>query len=266
MERVNVGAVEVTALSDCLMVYPASSVYAKAGGDLDRYSKYLTDDGSVELNCACFLIRADGHTVLVDAGMGPESDGQLMIELEAAGVSADEVEMVIFTHLHGDHTGWNVDRENGNPTFRNARYLVERGDWDQLAADDPPSNSFTRDFEPLVQAGCLEPIDLDYRLTDSLLATSIPGHTPGHLGVSIESEGDRCLLIGDAMLSAIDIEEPDWENTYDRDSDTARQTRLTLVEELEANSSLVGATHLPVPSLGHIVSDQGGRVWRTLGS
>jgi len=266
MERESVGDVEVTALSDCLMVYSASSIYPKAGDDMQRYSAYLTEDGSVEMNCACFLLRADGATVLMDAGLGPESDGQLMSELEQAGVAPGDIDVVIFSHLHGDHTGWNVDRDSGQPKFPNARYLVERRDWEQLLAQDPPARSFDRDFQPLQAADSIEPIDLDHRLTDSLVATSIPGHTPGHLGVAIESGGERGLLIGDSMLSAIDIEEPDWENSYDRDSDTARQTRRELVERLEADATLVGAAHLPVPSLGHVVRAEGRLVWRGLGS
>ena len=266
MERVSVGDVEVIALADCLMTYPASSVYTQAGDELQRYSAYLTEDGGLEMNCACFLLRADGATVLVDTGMGPEQDGRLMAELAEAGVAPGEVEIVIFTHPHGDHTGWNIDRESGQPNFPNARYLVSRPDWEQEREGETPSASFARDLEPLEALGCLELIDLEHRLTDSLVATPTPGHTPGHLGVAISSGGEQGFLWGDALLSALDVEEPDWTNSYDGDSDTARQTRHTLLERVEADSALVGAAHLPPPSLGRIVRVEGRRVWRAVAS
>ena len=149
MQRVMVGAVEVIGLLDMVKSYGAAGVYAEVADRLGEYSDLLETNGGVTLSFASFLLRGDGRTVLVDTGNGPEADGRLMEELAQAGVRPEEVDTVLFTHLHGDHTGWNLDRDTGHARFARARYLVPRGDWDHYRAQDPAPNSFTRDVMPL---------------------------------------------------------------------------------------------------------------------
>ena len=77
-----------------------------AGEALRHYAHHLDAEGRVPLNFGCFLLRADGRTVLVDTGNGPEADGTLMAQLSEAGVQPGDIDTVVFTHLHGDRVGF----------------------------------------------------------------------------------------------------------------------------------------------------------------
>lgn len=261
MRHVKVGNVDVFALVDNVMAYPASSVYPNAG-DLSRFNQHLDADGGVALNFGAFLVR-DGDTVLlVDTGWGPEYNGRLFDELAQTGVAPDAVTAVTFTHLHGDHTGWNLDRESGKPLFPNARYLVPKLDWDHYTAEG--ADSFTRDVQPLESLGCLELIEGEHRFSQSLLAVPTPGHTPGHTSVAIVSGTERGIILGDVVISPIDAEEPDLTNSFDWDHDIARETRRKLLERAVAENALIGASHLPAPGLGHFVRLDSRTSWRPL--
>ena len=135
MQKTTVGSIEITALVDLVQSYPATTVYPGVG-DTARFARHLDADGNVPLGFASFLVRDLETLLLVDTGWGPEHGGQLISELSAAGVKPPDVTHVLFTHLHGDHTGWNIDRETGRPIFANARYLAPKADWDHFDAQD----------------------------------------------------------------------------------------------------------------------------------
>jgi glyoxylase-like metal-dependent hydrolase (beta-lactamase superfamily II) len=259
MQRVRVGDVEVIALFDMASPTNAARVYASAGDALQRYSGYLDAEGQVSLDYYCFLLRADGRTVLVDTGNGPEAQGQFPSELEAAGIKPADIDNVVFTHLHGDHTGYNLDRETGKPLFANARYLVPRGDWDANKAS--PARSFTRDVEPLEALGVLDLFEGERALTPSLITLPTPGHTPGHTAIVVNSGGQQAYIIGDAFLTQIDVEELEWVTTWDADAEDTVRSRRLLADRIEAVDALVGASHLP-SGLGRFVLTEGRRTWR----
>lgn len=263
MKRTQVGEIEITALVDGGFTFPVERVYAEAGAAIEPFRHYLDDAGQVTMSCTCFLLRGGGRTVLVDTGLGPESEGKLLAELSAAGVTPDEVDTVCFTHLHGDHTGWNLDRAGGQPIFPRARYLVPRGDWDHYRAQ-AQARSFTRDVAPLEALGCLELVDGDHALTPSITSVATPGHTPGHLSFAVASGGERGFILGDVVLSPIDTEEPSFTNTFDHDHEVAHRTRSAMLDRLEASGEVVGAAHLPAPGLGHFVRANGRRTWSAL--
>jgi glyoxylase-like metal-dependent hydrolase (beta-lactamase superfamily II) len=264
MQRTTVGNVEVIALIDMVSPSSAARVYAETADRLGEYQDLLDASGNVVLTFAAFLLRADGRTVLVDTGNGPEAQGQLLQELAAAGVRPDEVDAVLFTHLHGDHTGFNLDRASGALTFPKARYLVPRGDWDHYRAQQPPPNSFTRDVAPLEALGALELIEGDHTLSPSLVTLHTPGHTPGHLTVVIASQGHQAYVLGDAFLTPIDVAEPDWITTWDWMAAPVRETRRMLISRIQGANALVAASHLPPTGLGHFVQSEGRRTWRVL--
>lgn len=262
MERIRVGSVEVVALVDNDQSWPAAAVYPAAGEAALTRLAHNFFDGNVRMNFGCFLLRDGSSTVLVDTGWGPENGGQLLKELEEAGVTPAEVDSVIFTHLHGDHTGWNVDRATGAPIFSKARYLVPKGDWDHYGASDPRPESFKRDVVPLNLAGNVDLFDGELTLSSSLTAVPTPGHTPGHTSIVIASGGEHGYILGDVVLSGADAEDVDLPNTYDWDNAIAASTRRRVVEQLISNGALVGASHLPPPGLGRFVRVDGRSAWR----
>ncbi|MGD9935109.1 MAG: MBL fold metallo-hydrolase [Dehalococcoidia bacterium] len=262
MERRRVGSHDIIALIDTIQSYPATSVYPNAGDALKGFTAYLDGDGAVALNFAAFLVVGSGTTVLVDTGWGPEYSGQLPSELSAAGVDPASIDIVTFTHLHGDHTGWNFARDTGALFFPNARYLVPRLDWEHYAAQQPPSSSFERDVRPLEASGRLELIDGDHALTAGITAIATPGHTPGHTSFAISSNGDRGIVLGDVVLTCIDAERTELDCSFDWDHSIARATREATIARLAADHSLVGASHLPVPGFGRFRVEDGKSSWQ----
>lgn len=261
MQKVRVGNIEIVALIDTIQAYPAADVYPEAGGALENYRHYLEADGTLALNFASFLFEDGGTTVLVDTGWGPAYEGKLLEELDAAGVDAGDVDIVIFTHLHGDHTGWNLDAATGRPRFSKARYLVPGADWAHYSKQGNPASSFETDVRPLSNAGVMDLFDGEKVLTPSAIAVPTPGHTPGHTSVAITSAGEHAFILGDVVLSHIDAENPSWPNSFDWDNETARATRERTVSRLVENQAMVGASHLPIPGFGRFVRRGAGTAW-----
>ena len=261
MQKTTVGSIEITALIDLVQTYPVSAVYPDIT-DTARFSRYLDADSGVALGFACYLLRDGATTLLVDTGWGPENNGRLLAELAEAGVQPGEVSHVIFTHLHGDHTGWNIDRASGKPLFPAARYLVPQKDWDHYGTGD--TESFERDVRPLEGIGCLELFDGERTLSPALTAVPTPGHTPGHTSIAVTSGTERGYILGDVVLTPIDAEEPGLESVFDGDRPLAVATRRQVLARLVEDGSLVGASHLPPPGLGRFVSTEAGQAWAAL--
>jgi len=272
MQTVSIGAIQMTALIDLEQAYPANAVYPGVS-DFAPYTGHLNGDSTVTLNFGCFLVRDGATVLLVDTGWGPEHDGKLLAELAAAGVKPADVTHVLFTHLHGDHTGWNIDRQTGRPIFASARHLVPRADWDHYSAQaieakktagKPWMGSFERDVMPLEPLGLVDLIEGETTISSGLTAIPTPGHTPGHTSVVITSGNERGFVLGDVVITPVDAENPDLANSFDWDNSIALATRKQVVARLVEDASLVGASHLPAPGLGRFVRVPGGQRWQGL--
>ena len=265
-DSVRVGSAMVIALSDTEQAY-ARTIYPEVDeAAWAPYRDQLTPDGQVLLNFACYAIRADGRTVLVDTGWGPGYQGRLLDELAAAGVPLDEIETVVFTHLHGDHIGWNLVADGGppRPRFPRARYLVPEADWRHYRSQPQPPALFREQILPLADLGVKDLIGGDHVLSPSVTTIATPGHTPGHLSVAITSGGEHGFVLGDVAITPIEAHETDWINRFDWDATLARRTRHTVLDRLERERALVGASHFPRPGLGRFVRTAGRRVWQPL--
>ena len=263
-----VGSATVIALSDAERLYAARAVYPEVEeAAWERYRDFLTAGGDVILNFGCYAIRADGRTVLVDTGWGPGLGGGLMDELHEAGVAPNTIDAVVFTHLHGDHIGWNLvtEDERVRPRFSRARYLVPEADWRHYTAQPEPSALFRAQVLPLADLGVMELIGGGHVLSPSVTTVATPGHTPGHLSLAISSGGERGFILGDVAITPLEAHETDWMNRFDWDSAMARVTRHAVLDRLERDGDLVAASHFPKPGLGRIVRMEGRRVWEAVG-
>ena len=137
---IRVGHVEIMQLSDGMLEFdPCNFFPTIPENEWGPYESHLTDEHKVRFNLGSYLIRANGRTVLVDTGLGPRPAdtpdvpwGELMRDFAANAVRPDEVDMVVMTHLHRDHVGWNLLPEGGAyvPTFPKARYWMSAVDWE----------------------------------------------------------------------------------------------------------------------------------------
>jgi glyoxylase-like metal-dependent hydrolase (beta-lactamase superfamily II) len=252
MQQIRVGAVQVTAMVDARFAFPVGSIYPDVGDALGRYEEFLTGGGTLSMICGCSLLQADGVTVLVDTGVGG-GDESLMRELVAAGVGLEAIDIVVFTHLHGDHIGWNIDRETGAPMFPNAKYWIPRLDWEHYGAQG--GESWETLLAPLEAAGCAELFDDGQELSPSLKLIHTPGHTPGHTSIQITSSSEQAFVLGDAVVDEINLNEPDWANRFDWDDATAADTRHVLIPRLLNSGELIIASHLGKQGLGRFVLD-----------
>ena len=152
--------------------------------------------------CTSYLIRSGGTTVLVDTGVGPaglwgwkpEWEEGLLPALAEAGVVPDDVDVVFLTHLHVDHVGWNTDRD-GALVFPNARYVAHRDGVAFARGVDRPH--IGRTIAPVE----FDEIDGETELATGVTAFELPGHFPGHMGLRIESDGRRAILLADAAVN-----------------------------------------------------------------
>ena len=177
--------------------------------------------------------------------------------------------MVVMTHLHRDHVGWNVLREGQRyvPTFPNARYWMSRKDWETSHQPDVQPQRYPNAptcVWPLEELGLIEFMQGEHSITRELTAVPTPGHTPGHVSILITSQGQRALVLGDAAHSPAQVEEPDWVSRADMDPELTRQTRRALLDRLEREEILVMAGHFEAPGFGRVVRLNGRRYWRGL--
>lgn len=271
LQSIRVGDIEVTYLPDGeghfvpTQFFPASQSEAWA-----NHERWLDSDGRVLTTLGAFLIRSGDRTIVVDLGLGvAEMDipdfawvraGKLLDSLGRAGVSPADVDTVLFTHLHSDHSGWTS--QEGGLTFPNADHLVgdhEIGFWRENA--DAP-------FAPPVD-GVLDPIEPRLTVTSDGQAVapgvtirSTPGHTPGHQTVVLSSGDQRAIILGDIMHCPAQMLEPDWSVLFDVDAGLARQTREKLLDEIEGADIPIGCSHFPEAAFGRVMVGEGKRYWQ----
>jgi glyoxylase-like metal-dependent hydrolase (beta-lactamase superfamily II) len=185
-------------------------------------------------------------------------------DLAAAGFPRESIDLVLCTHLHVDHVGWNTMLEGGRwvPTFPNARYLINRVEWEHWSRfeagnyRDPIEDS----VRPIVEGGFADFVESNHRITGEVWLEPTPGHTPGHASVRISSKGEDAIITGDLMHHPIQCAEPDWSSGFDSDADAARATRRAFLERYGDRPILVLGTHFATPTAGRIVRD--GKAWR----
>jgi glyoxylase-like metal-dependent hydrolase (beta-lactamase superfamily II) len=230
-----------------------------------RYSELFDGDRWLLPFCA-FLIRSRAATVLVDAGVGPppgeflpERQGWLPTELRRAGVSPEDVEAVILTHLHVDHVGWAA--VDGNPFFAQARYVVSGVDWRFFANRDESQETFATKLAPLERAGVLTLVKLERaEVAPGVVLRPTPGHTPGHVSVEVRGERRTAFVIGDVAVHPLQLHDPRLPYAFDEDAAIAAATRESVFRDLADADVVVAAGHFPV-GLGRVGVRGRGFAW-----
>ena len=272
--KVVIGDIEITSLSDGLLAFDLCDFFPDISEEnWEPYHDFLTPAHQVQFNLACFLIRAPNSTVLVDTGLGPKPTpdtpwGELLKSMDTHGVKPSEIDVVVMTHAHRDHVGWNLTSSNGTftPTFPNAKYWLSKIDW-EICHNPEVTERFPNAPDcvwPLEDLGILELMDGEQSITDHITTIPSPGHTPGHTSLRISSKGEQAIVLGDVLHNPVQAHETEWVSRADMDPAQTRLTRHSLMEQLERDGTLVAAVHMPAPGFGNIVRIKGRRYWQAI--
>ncbi|KOV62559.1 beta-lactamase [Streptomyces sp. NRRL WC-3618] len=225
-------------------------------------------DDVVQAAMQTWLLRSEGRTVLIDTGVGNDKSrpavaawdhlkSNYLENLASAGVLPEDVDLVINTHLHVDHVGWNTRLVDGAwvPTFPNATYLMPKADFEFFW--DPANNSgiaggvnenvFADSIAPVHAAGQVQLWEGSHTIDGNLRLEDAAGHTPGTSVVLLESEGDRALFAGDVLHTPLQVLHPDHNSCFCEDPVRARATRRRLLGWAADTNALV----LPAHFSGH---------------
>jgi glyoxylase-like metal-dependent hydrolase (beta-lactamase superfamily II) len=235
---------------------------------LDWMTPNYVRDGEVPMGVYSFLVDTPTRKVVVDTGAG-NSKTRTGVAWNMLATDylrnfrevwePTDIDVVVSTHLHVDHVGWNTCLRDGRwePTFANANYcLVEReyDHWKRIADENRSVLNldvgavFNDSIRPVVDAGLASFVEPDLAITPEVVLIPSHGHTPGHVSVLIESHGQSAVITGDLMHVPCQIGYPAWSNIYDTDQAAAAATRRTFLERFADTDTLVIGTHFGTPS------------------
>ncbi|WP_326541830.1 MBL fold metallo-hydrolase [Pseudorhodoferax sp.] len=290
-----IGQVRITRLVEMASTRPAGgpeSTLPDAWPAEVRQIPWLVPDfadaqGHLHLSVHALLVETPTRRIVVDTCTGNGKRRSMarfdrlatdfLARLEAAGFGRTAVDGVVCTHLHIDHVGWNTLYENGRwvPTFPQARYYFGRQEWQHWEAESraapgegaclpgqaamlDPQAVYADSIGPVLAAGLVELVDTDARISPEIRLLPTPGHTPGHVSVLVESQGQSAVITGDMLHHPCQIARPAWGSAFDSDAARAQQTRLDFFARFAESGTLVIGTHFGGPTAGLLTRGDGG--------
>ena len=239
---------------------------------------YNSADNQVCLSFHSYLLRVSKKNILIDTCVGNDkhrpatpfwhhlTHQSYLKDLAHRGLTPKDIDIVMCTHLHTDHVGWNTRLEDGDwvPTFPNARYIFGRREYEyhqqrhlKLAATDP--TPFTDSVQPIVEAGLAEMVEWDstFKVDENNTFTLIPspGHTPGHFCIALSGRSQNAIVAGDVVHHASQFLEPQLSCFADVDPELARKTRQRIFAQCCETDSILLSGHFPGPTVGKLTRE-----------
>jgi len=240
-------------------------------GEMQAHADVLAPDhvdfqaGTVLLGLQSYVLKAGGLNVLIDACVGEHkerpirpdwhrrSDTGYLAALARAGLRPEDIDVVLCTHLHADHVGWNTRLENGRwvPTFPRARYLIgvaELAHWQEEERIDPGRHNhgaYADSVLPVVEAGLVDVVEGGFSLGPGMRIVPLPGHSPGQIGLDLDCGADgHALFCGDAFHSPVQVYRPHWSSRFCADPVAAARMRVELLEQSQAEGTMLIPAHI----------------------
>jgi len=279
-QAVRLGSLSLLVLSDGILWLDAGLIFGAVPravwepliGPLDPLHR-------MPMGLNSLLVRSRGKNILIDTGVGDklqeppglarlERSTTLLEELARHGLTPEEVDIVINTHLHYDHAGGNTRRQGEEvvPTFPRARYLIARGEWE--AATHPNERTrpiyLAEDFLPLAERGQVELFEGEKAVTPEVTIIPTPGHTADAVSVLITSGGEKALYLGTLASHPLHLERPAWISATDLFPLASLESKKRLIEMGLRDGLLFIVGHMPFPGLGRLALVEGRRRWVAL--
>jgi glyoxylase-like metal-dependent hydrolase (beta-lactamase superfamily II) len=229
-----------------------------------------SDPTALNLSFSSFLVRTPDVCCLIDCGVGNdksrldrppwhERKGDFLAQLRSCGVGPSDIEIVINTHLHADHVGWNTVLESGTwvPTFPNARYVVSKTEMDfwrgRYQSDSHILHgAFDDSVQPVLERNLFSTVDLPCEIAPNLWLEAAPGHTGGQSTVRLLTPAGNVVFLADVMHTPLQFALPHLSSRFCADYDQAVKTRTALLDTCAGNGSIVAAYHFPSPIFGRV--------------
>ncbi|MFO1465503.1 MAG: MBL fold metallo-hydrolase [Steroidobacteraceae bacterium] len=235
---------------------------------------FATDAGNILFAFQSFLVQTPSIDILIDTCIGNHKphpvppinmlDTKFLSALAGMGAPAESIDVVLCTHLHFDHVGWNTRLSNGRwiPTFSNARYLFGREEWQHARAHEPHEGALNdhiaQSVQPIFDAGLVDLVETSHRVCEEIRLIPTPGHTPGHVSVVIESRGSSAVITGDVFHHPIQCAHPDMGSIFCFDVERANASRVAFLRSVAGTDTLVIGSHFAGPAGGLVVADGAG--------
>lgn len=270
MNEIKLGDVTVTRVEEMHgPIMPPEAFFPTIPGEAWRDQEPLLGpdhlrDGMVHVAMQTWVLRSEGRTILVDTGVGNDKSRpaveawdhlslDFLGELARSGVRPEDVDLVVNTHLHVDHVGWNTRLVGDEwvPTFPNATYLMPRADfvfWDPAnhggLVGGVNENVFADSVAPVRDAGQVQLWEGSHTIDANLRLEAAPGHTPGSSVLTLESGTDRALFAGDLIHTPLQVRELGHNSCFCEDPAAAVATRRALLGWAADRNALVLPAHL----------------------
>jgi glyoxylase-like metal-dependent hydrolase (beta-lactamase superfamily II) len=269
----NVGKVKITKIVELETTGSTRFILPLASNEEIRKLPWLvphfaTEEGRLKMSIHSLVVETPTRRIVVDTGLGNDKQGRnvptwnnrkgpFLETMTAAGFAPDSIDTVLCTHLHVDHVGWNTRLVDGKwvPAFANARYpfgRTEYAHWRDHSDEPDKAAVFNDSVQPIVEAGKADLVASDSRLCDEITLIPTPGHSPGHMSLHIQSDGEQGLLTGDVAHHPCQMAHLDWSSTADSDPVQSIVTRRELFGRFADTPTLVIGGHF---NAGHIRRD-----------
>lgn len=229
---------------------------------------FATEEGRLRMSVHSLVVETPTQRIVVDTCLGNDKQGRgvptwnnlntpFLQTMTDAGFPPESIDVVLCTHLHVDHVGWNTRLQDGQwmPTFPNARYIFGKTEYEHWAdhSDTPEHKAVFEDsVRPIADAGRADLVASDHRLNDEVSLIPTPGHSPGHMSVHIVSDGEEALLTGDVAHHPCQMAHLDWSSTADSDPVRSIVSRRELFSRFADTPTLVIGGHY---NPGHLKRD-----------
>jgi glyoxylase-like metal-dependent hydrolase (beta-lactamase superfamily II) len=227
MPRLTLGDFELIAVSDGIYHLDGGAFFGVVPKVLWERKVKADDKNRVPTGLDSVVVRTGDHTVLIETGIGnklPERmakvygmPAQLLDNLAAAGISPEDIDVVINSHLHFDHCGWNTVRHGGGiaPTFPKAKYYVQKGEWQHAHQQERDAVSyFSENYDPLVESGQMTLLTGDHEIVPGVSVQVFPGHTHDMQAIMVKSGGQTACYISDLIPTSAHLE-LNWVMAFD---------------------------------------------------
>jgi glyoxylase-like metal-dependent hydrolase (beta-lactamase superfamily II) len=233
--------------------------------------RFMSPKDELMLCIQSYLVQTPHHNILIDTCVGNDKprparpfwnmmkSDRFEKGLAATGLSINDIDFVMCTHLHVDHVGWNTRLQDGRwvPTFPKARYVFadrELEYWTKRQKDDATTCPWVTDSVlPIVAANRVDLVKSQYAFNDLVNLIPTPGHTIDHYSVQVGKSGADCVITGDMIHSPLQARYPEFGMMSDYDSPQAGRSRRELFGRFCDTSTLMCTAHFPSPSTGRFV-------------